>query len=88
MGLQPNPNRFNLEDGESKRMEDVELVLLAKGHDVEDADAQWADVLPLRPLRGNPAQAVLLDNGERVVILTQNQGHRIRSEKEANPQMV
>jgi hypothetical protein len=40
-------------------MEEIELVVLTKGHDIQDTDSQWTNILTLSVLRCNPRNTLL-----------------------------
>ena len=50
--FQPDPDRFDLDDGPPERVQKMEFVALGLGHHIDDADAQRADIRPLCLFRG------------------------------------
>ena len=75
MGGEPDPHRFDLEDGQTQGVQQIEFVLLAQGHDVEDADPQGPDVLEFRLSGLDPGDPVALNGTDLVVVAGEDQCH-------------
>ena len=48
VGGESDPDRFDLQNRQPKGMQQVEFILFAQGHDVQNADPQGPDVLTFR----------------------------------------
>ena len=75
MGVEPNPNRFDLQHRKAQWMQQVELVLLAQRHDVQNADTQGPNVLAFGLFRLNPGNPVAFNLRDFVVTARKDQGH-------------
>ena len=61
VGLQPNPNGNDLQNAAAHGCEQIEFVFLGLGHDVQNADAQRANVLTLGGFFVQPGHVVLVE---------------------------
>ena len=75
-GVESDPDRFDLKHGQSQRVKQVELVLLAQRHDVENADTQGPDVLAFSLFGLNPGDPVAFYSTDLVVVAGEDQRHR------------
>ena len=75
VAAQPDPDRFDLQRRQTKGMQQVEFVLHAQRHDVDDADAQGPDVLALGQFRLDPGNPVALNGADLVISAGQYQRH-------------
>jgi len=75
MGSEPDPHRFDLQNRQPEGVEQVEFVLLAQGHDVQNADPQGPDVLTLRLGGFDPGDPVAFDGTDLVVVAGKDQCH-------------
>ena len=76
VGVEADPDRFDLKHRQAKRMQQVEFVLLPQRHDVENADAQWPDVLAFGLFGLDPGDPVAFDGTDLVVTAGEDQCHR------------
>jgi hypothetical protein len=75
MRMEPQPHRFYLDNGAAEREEQIELILLGLGHDVEDTDSQRSDVLMTRLLRSDAVNPVFTKLPFNVIISRNNNRH-------------
>ena len=79
VGGESDPDRFNLQNRQPQGMQQVEFVLLAQGHDVQNADPQGPDVLTFRLGGFDPGDPVAFDSTDLVVVAGKDQCHGLVS---------
>jgi len=80
VATQADPDGVDLQDAAAQGVQQVHLVLLRLGHQVQDADPQGADVLPLGGRTGNDRDLLLFEEraGGMVVGYDDSHGQKIQ----------